>query len=285
MTPAAIVRRLNCEGFRIRRNVTRSGPNAGREGGRNPWTRRRVYDTLTCSVYVGVEAVPRGSGALEGHHPALVDPETFDRVQRSLPRATRRPTGRPRRGGRGRDTLLAGLATCSRCVRGDRRLATRRRKPRPPLRLPERARRHGSLRRAAGRRRSVEPFFVAPLRDFLVDLDAWIAARAAQTDRDRELFANGAQEQRAELARLGRRAEAACAQHDRLLDQGDDELADTRRGARTRVSVRRLPRCPRGPRPVGGCRGRGRPAEPATLSQVQATALDSALTHVLRRRT
>jgi hypothetical protein len=132
---------------------------------------------------------------------------------------------------------------------------------------------------------AVEPFFVAPLHDFLVDLDAGIAARAAQTDRDRELFAKGVQEQRAELARLGRRAEAACAQHDRLLDQGDDELADTRRGARTRVSVRRLPRCPRGPRPVGGCRGRGRPAEPATLSQVQATALDSALTHVLRRRT
>jgi hypothetical protein len=33
---------------------------------------------------------------------------------------------------------------------------------------------------------------VAPLHDFLVDLDAWIAARAAQTDRDRELFAKGA---------------------------------------------------------------------------------------------
>jgi hypothetical protein len=73
---------------------------------------------------------------------------------------------------------------------------------------------------------AVEPFFVAPLHDFLVDLDAGIAARAAQTDRDRELFAKGVQEQRAELARLGRRAEAACAQHDRLLDQGDDELAD-----------------------------------------------------------
>jgi hypothetical protein len=41
---------------------------------------------------------------------------------------------------------------------------------------------------------AVEPFFVAPLHDFLVDLDAWIAARAAQTDRDRELFAKGAQE-------------------------------------------------------------------------------------------
>ena len=206
---------------------------------------------------------------------------------------------------------------------------------------------------------AVEPFFVAPLHDFLVDLNAWIAARAAQADRDRELFAKGVQEQRAELARLGRRAEAACAQHDRLLDQGDDELADAalrkvarielesdslagtlaqaeerlsqwqtpdvdavldlynelrmavrghanggtvrestsgyarcstgwsstpaidgagRRpelppgGARTRVSVRRLPRCPRGPRPVGGCRGRGRPAEPATLSRVQANS-------------
>jgi DNA invertase Pin-like site-specific DNA recombinase len=121
MTPAAIARRLNCEGFRTRRNVTRSGPNAGREWGGKPWTRRRVYDTLTCSVYVGVEAVPRRSGALEGHHPALVDPETFDRVQRSLARATRRPTGRPRRGGRVRDTCSPAwpraAAAASACTR------------------------------------------------------------------------------------------------------------------------------------------------------------------------
>ena len=49
VTPAAIARKLNAEGHRTPRRVTRTGRNAGREWGGKPWTRRRVFAALTCA--------------------------------------------------------------------------------------------------------------------------------------------------------------------------------------------------------------------------------------------
>jgi inorganic triphosphatase YgiF len=68
---------------------------------------------------------------------------------------------------------------------------------------------------------------LARLETFVGDVEQWVASRADDAHSERELFERGVREQRAELARLTRRAERARDQHDRLLDEGDEQLAAT----------------------------------------------------------
>jgi DNA invertase Pin-like site-specific DNA recombinase len=101
----SVARELNRRGLRTK---------AGR-----PWDRRRVQDTLRNRWYGGWVVRDRGKPT-EDHrpssHPALIEPERFERLLRLRDTrdrgkgSERSPRGRPRR-----NHALAGLARCARC--------------------------------------------------------------------------------------------------------------------------------------------------------------------------
>lgn len=97
-----IARRLNRAGHR-----TKAG---------GPFTRRRVQDLLTNPAYAGRVVKSRGKPEMEvrpGLHPALIDPEAFERVQNL--RAVRDRGGRPKGGRPTARYVLSKLAECARC--------------------------------------------------------------------------------------------------------------------------------------------------------------------------
>lgn len=106
-SPRAIAKALHAAGYR-----TRQG---------KPWTRRRVYDTLTNRLYRGQVVWKPGTPEEEvreadpAYVTALVEPAVFERVQKQL--ARRNPSPQHERRG-GRPPLrypLASLARCASC--------------------------------------------------------------------------------------------------------------------------------------------------------------------------
>ncbi|MFP5361388.1 MAG: recombinase family protein [Thermoleophilia bacterium] len=114
----AIMRKLNSQGLR-----TRHG---------RPFTRRAIQNTITNPFYAGRIAYKRGTPdeqIVQGHHPPLVDPARFDRIQKM--RAARDHAGPDQKviGRPAQNHALARLAVCGRC--GERlhaRTSTYRRK-------------------------------------------------------------------------------------------------------------------------------------------------------------
>ena len=105
-----IARSLNARGHRTRR----SG---------NPFDRRGIEQGLSSPFYAGRIAYLIGTPdeqVVDGHHPPLIDPADFDRLQRRL-KATREHGPRPKRGRPPANHALARLATCWTC--GSRMLA------------------------------------------------------------------------------------------------------------------------------------------------------------------
>ncbi|MGO8995683.1 MAG: recombinase family protein [Polyangiaceae bacterium] len=74
-----------------------------------PWTKDMVLRVLRCRVYTGVLA--SGDEVFKGEHPAILDRETFEHVQRTLDDHA----GRPAVSGRNPDYLLTGRLRCGAC--------------------------------------------------------------------------------------------------------------------------------------------------------------------------
>jgi DNA invertase Pin-like site-specific DNA recombinase len=74
-----------------------------------PWTKDMVLRVLRCPVYTGV--LTSGDEVFKGEHPAILDRETFEHVQRTL----EDHAGRPPVSGRNPDYLLTGRLRCGAC--------------------------------------------------------------------------------------------------------------------------------------------------------------------------
>ena len=202
-----VARALNAEGWKTVR--------------KREWTTRRVGETIRNPYYAGFITAYRER--MGGDHEPLIEPERWQRIAASLGGVD---LAAPQRRGQGRraveDYLLRRVAFCGRCGSS---LFTRR----------YAAGRHylcGAVRQARGTCDAAaiaadvaEAQVLARLSTFVGDLEGWIAARAADSDAERTLFREAVEAQRAGLERVGRRGERARSQHDRLLDDGDDQLA------------------------------------------------------------
>jgi site-specific DNA recombinase len=106
MAPAPAARALNAEGHRTR------------EG--KPWERRNVEDKWTNAFFAGAVVYFRGTDReevhwIDGHHPAYISREDFDRLA-AMRKGRDRARGSDRSPGRPNERhLLAGLARCQRC--------------------------------------------------------------------------------------------------------------------------------------------------------------------------
>jgi len=123
---------------------------------------------------------------------------------------------------------LRGIAHCARCGSGlySRRFAVGRtylcgavREARGTCDLPRIPADH------------VEAHVLRHLDVFNIDLQDWLAERAAEHRSERDAFAAEVERQRAELAKLARRAERAHGVYQQLLDDGDDLAATALREA------------------------------------------------------
>lgn len=199
------------------------------------WTTRRVRETVLNPYYAGwITAYGEG---VRGEHKPLIEPERWERIVAGLRRLD--PVGKQlRRQGRrpAEDYLLRRLGFCGRCGRSlyTRRLAAGRQYQCAAVRESR-----GTCDAKPIPADVAEAQVLARLQTFVGDVEQWIAARAADADNERELFARAVQDQRAKLAKIERRAERARAQHDRLLDEGDDELAGAALRQVTRIDAER----------------------------------------------
>jgi DNA invertase Pin-like site-specific DNA recombinase len=206
-SPGDVARALNADGTKTVR-------------GKN-WTSRRVGETIRNPYYAGW--ITAYGERLRGDHAALIDPERWERINANLRRLDPVAAQRRRQGRRPiEDYLLRRIAFCGHCGSP---LFTRR----------YAAGRHyicAAVRQAQGTcdARAIpadvaEAQVLARLATFVGDVERWVARRAAEADTERTLFEKAVQQQRAELLRTSRRLERARVQHDRLLDDGEDELA------------------------------------------------------------
>lgn len=175
-----IARTLNREGHR-----TKAG---------KPWRRRRVQDLLTNPHYAGRVVWRRGTPdeqVNDGHHPALIAPETYDRIQamrRTRDRAVgsaRNPAGRP-----STRYVLARLARCARCGEGMYAItSTYRRKDGTQARhytCPSYADSTGGCDQRPIDATLIDTAIIDHLAGFFLDFDAWhrsvLAARQTADD-------------------------------------------------------------------------------------------------------
>ena len=206
-SPGDVARALNADGTKTVRG--------------KDWTSRRVGETVRNPYYAGW--ITAYGERMKGDHEALVDPERWERINANLRRLDPVAVQRRRQGRRPvEDYLLRRVAFCGDCGSP---LFTRR----------YAAGRHyicAAVRQARGTcdARAIpadvaEAQVLARLTTFVGDVERWVASRAAESTAERELFEKALHDQRAGLLRVSRRVERARAQHDRLLDQGDDDLA------------------------------------------------------------
>jgi len=241
VTPAAIARKLNAEGHRTPRRVTRTGRNAGREWGGKPWTRRRVFAALTCAAYAGL--VTHGEDTFEGEHPALVDRETFECVARLL--AARNPS--PDRPATFRKAatrhLLAGLATCGECgetmfaiTSGWRRADGSRARAYVCRNVHARA---GTCAAPRVNAEVVEPVFVDHLRSFGLDFDGWLDAQRGHRAEERAAVEAGMALDREALATVERREGLVRADYLRQLEAAREAAAEVAAEAQAALATER----------------------------------------------
>ena len=199
------------------------------------WTTRRVRETVLNSYYAGW--ITAYGELVRGDHEPLIEPERWDRIVAGLRRLD--PIAEQRRSAGRRpaeDYLLRRIAFCGQCGRSlyTRRLAAGRQYICAAVRESR-----GTCDAAAIPADVAEAQVLARLQTFVGDVEEWIGARAAEADHERELFASAVQEQRSKLAQIERRAERARAQHDRCLDEGDDQLATAALREVTRIEAER----------------------------------------------
>lgn len=217
---ANIARALNRDGHR-----TASG---------KAWFRRRVQDTVTNPVYAGLVVWHRGQPDEErrvGEHPALVDPETFERIQKLRAArdrgagSDRLPKGRPNS-----RHLLAGLATCERC--GDLMrptVSTYKRKDGTHARHYEcRHVKDGTGLCDAPKvdAEVVDAAFASHLESFFIDFEAWAAAMGAQRETDRTAVEQSVQWESEALREVDRLRNALAHRYAHSLGAGDDAQAE-----------------------------------------------------------
>jgi len=163
---------------------------------------------------------------IDDDHPALIEPERWERIAAMI-----RTDERASKGGRppiaeADDYLLRGIASCMRCESSlyTRRLASGRQYV------------CRSVRESTGcdanyiPAASVEQAVLDHLDSFIANVRGWLEQRTAQSAAERDRFAELVDGQRRELRKLERRVEGAHAQYERLLEAGDDELADAALG-------------------------------------------------------
>jgi hypothetical protein len=206
-TNGDIARSLNGEGVRTVRG--------------KDWTARRIRETVANPYYAGWITAYRER--VKGDHEPLIDPERWERILAEQRRidpvaAQRRLAGRRPV----EEYLLRRIAFCGYCGRAlyRRRLASGRHYLCAAVREAR-----GTCSAASIAADVAEAQVLARLQTFVGDVEQWVSSRAAGADCERNLFAAAVQEQRSELARIERRAERARAQHDRLLDDGNDLAA------------------------------------------------------------
>src|SRR4051794_10893037 len=202
-----IARTFNAEGHKTRRG--------------KDWTTRRIRETVLNPYYAGW--ITAYGERLRGDHEPLIDPERWERIVTGLRRMDPVAVQR-RRGGRrpAEEYLLRRIGFCGQC--GQSLYARRMAAGRTYICAAVRESR-GTCNASPIPADVAEAQVLARLQTFVGDIEDWIAGRAADADHERELFARAIQDQRAKLARIQRRAERARAQHDRLLDDADEELA------------------------------------------------------------
>ena len=193
-----------------------SRPFAGRTG-----PPQRIRDTIRNPYYAGWIAAY--GERIEGDHEPLIERSRWERIKAMLRRMdpaaiAARQGGRPTTD----DYLLRGIAHCGEC---GRRLYVR---PYRGIRFYVCA----AVRQCLGvctaphvRADIAEAQVLARLDTFVGDVETWIASRASDANAEREQFAAAVANQRSGLAKLDRRAQRSREQHDRLLDEGDHDLA------------------------------------------------------------
>lgn len=231
-SPAVIARALNAAGHRT---AVRTSRRADRTYGGRPWTRRRVYDTLTTPLYAGLvvygergpEQEVRPADPL--YVPALVERELFDRVQARM--TARNPSPEhDRRGGRPPLRYALGyLVRCQRC--GESMYTSTSTHKRVD---GTHARRYvcGNVRTCTGvcdappvDAERVDRAVVAHLDGFFLDFEAWrrdvMAGRAGEREGiERKLAA-----EHAELATVDRRMQLVRGDYVRQLEAGSERAA------------------------------------------------------------
>ena len=216
-----IARALNAEGHKTLRG--------------KDWTTRRIRETVLNPYYAGW--ITAYGERLRGAHEALINPDRWERIIAGLRRLDPVAVQR-RRGGRrpAEDYLLRRIGFCGECGRTlySRRMAAGRTYICAAVRESR-----GTCHAGPIPADVAEAQVLARLQTFVGDVEEWIAGRAADADRERDLFAQAIQDQRAKLAQIERRTERARAQHDRLLDDGDEDLAAAALREVTRIDAER----------------------------------------------
>jgi DNA invertase Pin-like site-specific DNA recombinase len=202
-TTGQIASLLNNEGSRRQRGT--------------PWTTRAIRNGLRNDWYCG-HAHAYGE-TIRDDHPALIPEERWQRLQ-TLARyaqGTRRP-----RTDAAKEYLLRSLLTCADCGQRlyPRELADGRHY------VCRGYRELGICEQSYIAAEPLERAVLNHLENFIGSLDAWLAGRVKEADKDREQFAEALEAQQKELRKLRLRAERAQGQYERLLDEGDP-LADT----------------------------------------------------------
>jgi site-specific DNA recombinase len=105
LSVALTAQRLNARGLTLRTRVAEDGTNRSR-----PFNKNAVHRLLRNPLYVG--KVRHNDDLFLGEHEPIIDPDVFERVQRTLDlRAAGAGTRRPRRS----ESLLTGLLRCLPC--------------------------------------------------------------------------------------------------------------------------------------------------------------------------
>lgn len=212
---ANIARRINAEGHRTQSD--------GR------WTRRRVQDTLTNPFYTGQVVWHRGKPDEErtaGLHPAIVEFETFERIQ-AFRVARDRAVGSNRTPGRPNTRhVLAGLARCARC-------GTKMRPQVSSYKRKDGSRARSYLCRQAAEANGgcdgkpidaeiVDAAFIQHLETFFVDFDGWLESVTNQQADERGSVETSLARDRKRRAKIHRRQSVLAERYGVLATDGRD---------------------------------------------------------------
>jgi hypothetical protein len=196
------------------------------------WTRRRVIDLLGNPYYAGRAVWHRARAdeeVTEGRHPALIEPERFDRVQTL--RRQRDPAGgaRPKRGRPPTNYALAGLARCWTCggplrayTSSYRRRDGSRRRSYQCVTAIESGECSASARFDA---EMVDRAVVANLDRYVGDFAAWRDQIESGHAAERERIGREVAAAEVALAKVSKLTSAVEADYERLLDEGNVEHA------------------------------------------------------------
>jgi site-specific DNA recombinase len=199
-----------------------------------PFNRRAVQDILTNQVYAGRTVIRRGrpdEAVYPGKHPALIDPDTFDRLQQiraardKAPGSNRRPTGRPPS-----NHALARLAFCGQC--GQRMYAIT-----SPYKRKDGTRRRtykcGNAQFATGMctaapidAEPVDRAVISNLDRYLGDYDAWRTQIETAQHAERASLSRGVEAARKDLTDLQTRVEKIEADYERQVARDEHQNAE-----------------------------------------------------------